>query len=63
MNKTTVKEVKDAIRSLKNGKATGVDAIPAEMLKVDLPTSVGILPPFSMKCGNAKKYQKIGRRV
>ena len=42
----TVKEVKDAIRSLKNGKATGIDAIHAEMLKVDLPTSVGVLSPF-----------------
>ena len=42
----TVKEVEDAIRSLKNGKVTGIDAIHAEMLKVDLPTSVGVLSPF-----------------
>ena len=48
---------------LKNDKATGIDAIHAEMLNVDLPTSVGILCPFSMKCGNEKKYQKIGKRV
>ena len=56
----TVKEVKDAIRSLKNCKATVIKAIYAEMLNVDLPTSVGVLPPFSMRCGNTKKYQKIG---
>ena len=28
--------------------------------KVDLQTPVGVLSPISMKCGNAKKYQKIG---
>ena len=31
---------------LKNGKATGIDAINSEMLKVDWPTSVGVLSPF-----------------
>ena len=41
-----MKEVKDAIRTFQNGKATGIDAIDAEMLKVDLPTSVGVLSPF-----------------
>ena len=46
MDTPMVKEVKDAIRSLKNGKATGIDAIHAEMLKVDFPTSVGVLSPF-----------------
>ena len=43
VNTPTIREVADAIRSLKNGKATGIDAIHAETLKVDLPTS----EPFS----------------
>ena len=34
------REIAGAIMSLKNGKATGIDAIHAETLKVDLPTSV-----------------------
>ena len=42
----TVKKAKDTIRSLKNGKATGIDAIHAKILKVDLPASVGVLSPF-----------------
>ena len=41
-----MKEVKDAIRSLKNGKTTDIDAIQAEMLKVDLPNYVVSLSPF-----------------
>ena len=41
-----VKEVKTAISSLKNGKATGINTICAKMLKVDLQTSVGVLSPF-----------------
>ena len=45
MGTPTVKEVKDAIRPLKNGKATGIDAIHAEMLQFDFPTSVGVLSP------------------
>ena len=32
--------------ALKNVKATGIDAIHAEMLKVELPTSVEVLSPF-----------------
>ena len=46
MGTPTVKELMDAIRSLKNGKGTYIDAIHAEMLKVDLPTFVGVLSPF-----------------
>ena len=46
VNTPTAREVEDTIRSLKNGKATGIDAIHAEILKVDLPTSVGVFCPF-----------------
>ena len=49
LNKPTVREVADAIKSLKNVNATGIDAIDAEMLKVDLPTSVGVLCLFLKK--------------
>ena len=35
-----------AIRSFKNGRATGIAAIHAEMLMVDLPTYVGVLCRF-----------------
>ena len=48
---------------LKNGKATGIDAIHAEMLKVDLLTSVGVFYHYSMRFWNENKYQKIGGRV
>ena len=43
VNTPTVREVVESLRSLKNDKATGIDAIHAEMLKVDLPTSVRVL--------------------
>ena len=43
VNTPAVRGVADAVRSLKNGKATSIDAIHAEMLKVDLPTSAGVL--------------------
>ena len=46
MSTTTVKEVKDSIRSLENGKATAIDAIHAEMLNVDLATPVQVLSTF-----------------
>ena len=46
VNTPTVRELADAIRSLKNGKATGIDTIHAEMLKIDLQTSVGVLCPI-----------------
>ena len=46
VNTPTVREVAEAIRSIKNSKATGIDAIHADMLKVDLPTSVVVLSPF-----------------
>ena len=46
MNTPSIREVADAIRYLKYGKATGIDAIHTEMLKVDLPTSVGVFCPF-----------------
>ena len=46
MGTPTVKGVKDTIRSLKYGKATGIEAIHAETLYVNLPTSVGVLSPF-----------------
>ena len=59
----TVKEIKDAIRSLKNGKSTEIDAIHADMLKVEFPTSFRTFPPFSITFGNTKKFQKIGGRV
>ena len=42
----TDKELKDAIRSLNNGKATGIDAIQAEMLNVYLLRSIGVLSSF-----------------
>ena len=45
----TVKWVKDAIRSFKNGKATGIDAIYADMLKVSNICCQESFPPFSMK--------------
>ena len=63
MNTPTAREEADATRSLINVKATGIDPFHAEMFKVDLPTSVGVFVPFSMKCWNENKYQKIGGRV
>ena len=46
MGTSTVKEVKDAIRSLKNGKANSIATSHAVILQVDLPTSVGVLSLF-----------------
>ena len=42
-NASKIGEVTDAIRSLKNSYATGIDAIRAEAFKVDLSTFVGVL--------------------
>ena len=36
-------EVKAAIQTLKSGKSCGIDAINAEMLKADIPTSTRVL--------------------
>ena len=62
VNKPTIREVADANRSLKTFKTTDIDAVHAEMLKVDLTGSVRVLCPFLLKCGKEKKYQKIGGR-
>jgi len=45
----TRKEIGDAILSLRNGKAAGIDAIHAEMLKADLYSSVSVLCPLFHK--------------
>ena len=42
----TKDEIKKAISSLKNGKSTGQDGIPAEALKADMKTSVSMLHPL-----------------
>lgn len=42
----TLEEIKDALKTLKNGKAPGKDNITAELLKVDLDTSARILYPL-----------------
>ena len=39
----TVIELEDTIRFLKDGKEPGIEDNHAEMLKIDLPTSVGVL--------------------
>ena len=57
----TVKEVKDAIRSLKNGKA--LTQFMQRCSRLTCQHLLESFPPFSMKCGNVKKYQKIGGRV
>ena len=40
------REIVNAIKATKNGKAAGADNIPAEVLKVDSYTSADILLPF-----------------
>ena len=42
----TREEIKNAIKSLNNGKSAGPDGIPAEALKADLETSVDMLHPL-----------------
>ena len=46
VNTPIVREVADAIRSLKNGKVTGIYAFHAEMLYVNLSTSARVFCPF-----------------
>lgn len=42
-------EIRKAVQKLKNGKAAGPDNIPAEALKADLDTTVGLLYPLFRK--------------
>ena len=63
MNTPMVREVVDAIRSLKNDKAVGIDAIHAEMLKVACQYLLESFSPFTIKCVTEKKYLKIGGMV
>lgn len=46
-------EVKAAIQTLKSGKACGIDAIHAEMLKADIPTSTRVLTDLFQNIWNS----------
>lgn len=45
----TREEIRTAIKQLRNGKAAGPDSIPAEALKSDIETTVGMLYPLFKK--------------
>ncbi|KAK3101401.1 hypothetical protein FSP39_003284 [Pinctada imbricata] len=42
-------EIRKAIKKLKNGKAAGLDVIPAEAIKADIDTAVDILHSLFIK--------------
>ena len=55
-------EVEEAIKKTKNGKASGVDQITAELIKADKETAVTELTKYSERCGKRRRYQTSGRR-
>ncbi len=56
-------EVKVAIQTLKSGKACGIDAIYAEMLKVDILTSTRVLTDLFQDIWNSDTSLKTGPKV
>ena len=52
----TEKEIEEAIRRQKSGKAAGPDYIPPEALKVDIGTSVGILHKLFERIWTAEEF-------
>ena len=56
----TKKDFKDVIKATASGKSAGVDAISAEVLKVDLETAA--LRRYSGVSGTKNVYQTTGRK-
>ena len=60
VGKPTVKEIKDTIGSLKMARQPVLTPFTRICSRLTCQHLLESFPPFSMKCGNAKKYQKIG---
>lgn len=54
-NPPSREEIRQAIKQLKNGKASGPDNIPAEALKADIETTVNMLYPLFIQIWNEEK--------
>lgn len=50
------KEVTDAVKAMKNGKAAGVDSIPAEVLKADTSLTVQYLHPLILQIWEQESF-------
>ena len=55
-------EIRKAIQALKNGKAAGIDSVPAEALKVDIGTSTALPTDYSKTSGRRKRFQGTGKK-
>ena len=59
----SLEEIEDAIKSLKNGKAPGADAIPSEVYKYGGPSVVQTLHSSSRPAGMKLNYPKTSKML
>ena len=62
-NPPNKEEIRQAINHLKTGKASGPDGIPAEELKAEIETTVGLFYCPLIKYGAQNKYLTNGKKV